>query len=333
MENNPAKRQRVAYSFRAGTIDLREWCPGLWFEGDDGRAVAVQLDGEWDKIFSRMAELRTVLATVRSGAVYAADTWWEPDFQSLPGTHTWFDISTGTEIRSTAIGSAMAVVEHFGNQQIASLQFCDRQGQGSLKIMMTEGSDLQAFEDLVISRAAASSSSNSDRCETSANSSKSGLLPETGTVHSLWNGLQRCTPGRWFPGIPGVRRLDALKAAGFSHARPVKTQTLSQVMETMTQSGAAVMTRIHSASALMPLQLKLTHWKDCHCGRTFFSSSSQLTLRTDSALEAWAIQLTGQHVALEVYDNRGQFAASFVLDSKATAEHRHLWQESLQFSC
>ncbi len=334
MDPAAAQPSRIAYSFPAGTFDLRRLSEKHCFEADDGQATVISLDGDWSRFFQRLPDVGLIMATAAKGPISMAAAWGCPRLQEFPGASEWICLETGTEIRPAAFGGAMAVVEEVGEQQMASIQFFDRQREGCLKLLMTNWSDLEAFEALTSRHA-------SFRKTTSFGVAKSSTLPpvetvrpETATVRRLWNGLCRSLPDSNFPGLDGVRRQDALKAVGEDLAWRLPFWIVRQALQEMSLALAPLGGAVRNEAVFLPLGFHPKHWNRCGCGMTFFGETSQITLRRSTHEgQAWATRFTrGTHevICIELYDDQGTFCGAIGLRPEATPAQYEQWNQLLR---
>jgi putative heme degradation protein len=322
---------RIAYSFPSFTFDLRRVRPEWCFEADGGAARAIHLDGNWSGFFRNLRELGLVMVTAARGPVSLAAAWEKPVFQSYPGSDEWLCLESGAEIRPAAFGGAMAVVEDVGDQQVASFQFFDRSGEGCLKILVTNWSDHEVFEDLVARHASGRRSISfgqkaGTRAETPA--------PDTVTVRQLWNGLSRSLPDTVYPGLEGVSRLSALEAVGRDLAWRLPRRVVRQALQSMTLGQVPLGGAVRNEAVFLPTGFYPTHWGECGCGITFFGEASQLTLRgCGHRGQTWATRflLGGEEIiCIEMYDVRGDFAGGIGLRPEAGKWQRDSWADVLR---
>ena len=333
MDFPPDSLPRVAFSFRSGTFDLRSIRPDLCFETEDGFSTAIHLDERWQSMFAKLQNLGVVLASVQSGPVCVADTWERPTFQRVPGSRELVELETGTEIRLSSMKSAMAVVEETQSQQIASIQFFDVTGAGCLKIMVTNWSDLGAFEKLIVAHGRLP--------EGPLLTGKKKLPPlssasevDAKKVETLWPGLARSLPETYFPGLEGVLRRDALSEAGETFSWQVSSAAVQRAIEEMARRHVALGTAIRNEAVFIPALVKPNRWNFCGCGQTFFSDYSQFTFRHCCGnWEAHAVRFatdTDEVICLEFYDNRGQFCGGLGVRPEAALEDHVCWNEALR---
>lgn len=331
MDSTSRHIPRIAYSFPAYTFDLQRVHPEWCFEADEGAALAIHLDGNWPRFFKHLKELGLVMVTAARGPVSMAAAWEKPAFQSYPGTDEWLCLESGVELRPSAFGGAMAVVETVGQQQVASFQFFDRLGEGCLKILVTNWSDHEVFEDIVARHASGRRSipfgqKSKVRPETSA--------PDTETVRGLWKGLSRSLPESAFPGMEGVSRLSALEAAGQDLAWRLPRRVVRQALQNMTLAQVPLGGAVRNEAVFLPTGFYPTHWGDCGCGTTFFGEASQLTLRgAKHRGQTWATRFTlgGEEViCVEIYNRCGEFSGGIGLRPESAKWQRDQWNGLLK---
>lgn len=331
MDSTSHHSPRIAYSFPAQTFDLRRVRPELCFEADEGAALAIHLDGNWSKFFRNLRELGLVMVTAARGPISLATAWEKPQFQSYPGSDEWMCLESGSEIRPAAFGGGMAVVETVGDQQVASFQFFDRNGEGCMKILVTNWSDHEVFEDLVARHASGKRTvpfgqKSEARTETPP--------PAQADVRKLWNGLSRSLPDSAFPGLEGVSRLSALEVAGQDLAWRLPRRVVRQALQNMTLAQVPLGGAVRNEAVFLPTGFFPTHWGDCGCGTTFFGEASQLTLRGCAQRgQAWATRFqlgTEEIICIEMYNQRGDFAGGVGLRPESSKWQKEQWNDILK---
>jgi len=331
MDSTSHHSPRIAYSFPARTFDLRRVRPEWCFEADEGAALAIHLDGRWEKFFKALRELGLVMVTAARGPLSMATAWEKPVFQGYPGGDEWLCLESGAEIRPAAFGGAMAVVESVGHQQVASFQFFDRSGEGCLKILVTNWSEHEVFEDLVARHA---SGRRSIQFGQKAEARTETPAPAQAEVRQLWNGLSRSLPDTAFPGLEGVCRLSALAAVGQDLAWRLPRRVVRQALQNMTLAQVPLGGAVRNEAVFLPTGFFPTHWGECGCGVTFFGETSQLTVRgCGHRGQDWATRfmLGGEEViCIEMYDVRGEFSGGIGLRPEAARWQRQQWNDLLK---
>lgn len=331
MDSTSHHTPRIAYSFPSSTFDLRRVRPEWCFEADGGTAMAIHLDGNWTRFFKHLADLGLVMVTAARGPVSMATAWEKPVFQTYPGGTEWLCLESGAEIRPSAFGGAMAVVENAGDQQVASFQFFDRNGDGCMKILVTNWSDHEVFEDLVARHA---SGRRTLPFGQKADARPEMPPPDNVAVRQLWNGLSHSLPDTAFPGMEGVSRLSALEAVGQDLAWRLPRRVVRQALQNMTLAQVPLGGAVRNEAVFLPGGFYPTHWGECGCGTTFFGEASQLTLRgCGHRGQTWATQFTlsGEEViCIEMYDVRGEFAGGVGLRPEASSWQREQWNDILK---
>lgn len=333
MDSFSSSETRIIYSFPRRTFDLRSLCPAHACDTEGGLAQAVHLDGRWPRLFRRLRELDLVLACAGRGPVSMAAAWAAPELECHPGADHWLCLESGAEIRPAAFGGCMAVVEQAAcGQQMASLQFFDRDGEGCLKLLLTNGSDLEAFESLVRAHAGARRTLHFGRKTRPA--PPPAVPCSTEAIHAAWEGLARSLPDSAFPGLEGVPRHDALAAAGVDKAWRLPCWVARQALKSMTEHGVPLGGAVRNSAVFLPVGLWPRRQGRCQCGVTYFGETSQLTLRRMTpGASAWATRFTrgGREVlCMEFYDEHRQFAAGLGVRHEAAPWQRELWNESLR---
>lgn len=334
MDLLPDDALRVAFSFNAGTFDLRRICPEWYFETDDGRCTAVRLDHRWERLFGSLRELGMVLASTSSGPLTLKDTWLQPAFLRLPESDVLLDVESGCEVRLSALNSALAIVEDVGDQQLASLHFLDSTGRGMLKILLTSGSDLTAFEQLVMAHSFTPFHAKDRHLASPLHSARCSGKPDAASVRALWSGLSRTTPGDFFPGLEGISRHAALSAAGADLAWLVSVDAVQEavqqaVLHRLTLGGA-----VRNSAVILPAAFRPSQSESFHGRTTWFSDLGQFTLCAHHSLcRTWAVRHStaiGDVVCLEFYDAEDRFCGGLGLRPEANAQDQHHWKHALR---
>lgn len=323
---------RIAYSFPEDTFDFRVRHPKLYFETQNGNATAIRLDGNWQTFFKRLPELGLIMASTSSGSVSMATAWGSPAFHEYPGAAELVCLESGTELCPSALSGGIAVIEEYQGMQVASFQLFDRQGEGCLKLLLTNGSDLEVFDDLVKRHGIHYRRELfGQKCETKLESAK----PNTVTVRRLWNGLSRSLPDSNFPGLDGVTRRTALEVAGKDLAWRLPYWVVRQAFQLMCEEDALMSGAIRNEAVFMPAKLVFSRWGQCDCGTTWYGPLSQLTLRTAEVHDIWATRFVrgaSESISLEWYDPQGRFCGSMGVHRNAEWRHHEQWIQLLRGS-
>ncbi len=336
MDFAPRSTPRVAFSFRPGTFDLRQLAPQHCFQSDDFQAAAVELQAPWPKLFNWLERLGTILATVQSGPVCMADTWEKPVFSQVPGQDILMELTSGTEIHCQRLRSAVAAVEEAEDKQIASIQFFDDTGAGCLKLLLTNWSELEIFEEMICTLGVA----HKPHLRNALPSSSSGLplrvldAATADAVRQFWPGLARTLPDQFFPGLENVPRKSALAAAGSAYAWQISQASVRSLMEEMSLRQPPMVVALRNRVSFLPSSFRPQRWITCRCGQTFFGECSQFTLRQcQEHWEAWVVRFataTNEVLCLEIFDKNGHFAGAMGLRPEATAAAFEYWAKSLR---
>ncbi|HSJ03577.1 MAG: hypothetical protein ACAI34_01200 [Verrucomicrobium sp.] len=321
---------RVAYSFPSGTFDLLETHGNRCLASEDGTTTYVGLRPPWPRLFETVRQLHVVLGAAASGPLSLADTWEYPALTPIPGAGFLFDVDTGTEIHWHHLASAIAVVDDHGSQQTASLQFFDRQGKGCLKLMLTNFSNLDAF-DRLLGRFAIpfDSGTSGENSEKAAREDMPAPKMSATELVSLWSTLGRTRPDTLVAGTSTLWRRAALDAlpSELNLAWQCQSMTVMRALELATASHIPLQCSVQNQATQLRSVLRPTHWHPCEAGLTFFSPYSQLTLRhSREAWEVWATryQKVGSNsgadagLKLEIYGENGHLCG--VLEPAAEAK-------------
>lgn len=323
---------RIAFSFVQGTFDIDRMKPVLWEVDEDTASAHVQLDARWERLLPALSKVGILMACAPSGPATVAVALEHARFEPVPNSSDWVCLESGMEICPANLGGVIAAIEGLeGGLETASLQFFDRSGDGCLKLMATNRTDIAAFEALVGRHATARHTANfGSRAVTP---SKGGEPPDARTVRSLWDGLRRTLPETSFPGLEGVSRRRALAVAGPEHAWQVRTTAVSSLMRVMTLADAPLGIGLRNEAVFLPMGMYPSHWNDCACGTTFFSTAAQVTLRhLIHQSETWATRFfvkDREVLCLELYDRQGRFCAGIGLRPEATRAQQDQWNEWL----
>jgi putative heme degradation protein len=324
---------RVAYSFPAGTFDLRASQSHLCCSSEEGDCSYVGLRPDWEGLFSSIRHLHVVLGAAAAGPLSVADTWEYPHFLPLPELRTLFDPDTGVEIRLDGLGSAIAVIDDHGSQQTASLQFFDLHGQGCLKIMLTNFSDLTAFERL-LKRYACPLKGPEGRIPRGREVSRSQGTSQTTAIPELaavWQGSCRTRPGTKFAGLGDIQRKDVLRHLADDDAWCCTDKVVPEVLQTATLTALPLAVSVQNEATYFPAVLTPSHWHPCPAGLTFFSPYAQVTLREGRAAgEIWTTRGAATHdeaLLLEMFDTDGSLYGTLGAAPGASDAERHAWNK------
>ncbi len=321
--------QRIAFSFSPGIFDIKRMQPAFWDCDEESGSAHVQLSARWHRLLPMLSHCNLMMACAPAGPVTAAVAVPRLRFEPVPDSSEWVCLESGIELCPANLGGVLAALEPLhGGQYAASLQFFDRSGEGCLKLMLTNRSDLSAFEHLVLKHATpqyVARFAQSGAAPTAAPKEK----PDAHSVRRLWNGLRRTLPMNTFPGLEGVSRRSALAAAGPEHAWRVREDAVLPLIRAMTLADAPLGLGVRNDATFLPAGLYPAHWADCCCGTTFFASTTQVTLRHEiNESEVWAVRfmVNGEEIlSVEVYDCCGSFRAGLGLRHEAHALHRQQW--------
>ena len=325
---------RIAFSFALGTFDIERMNPDLWCYDDECGSAYVQLGACWSRLLPALNKLGLLMACTPASPITAAMALKEARFESVPDSPDWVCLATGIELCPANLGGVLATLEPLeGARQTASLQFFDRNGDGCLKLLLTNRSDITAYEQLVNCHAMPQHITHFGP-NGSAASLVLGTEPDAQTVRSLWGGLRRTQPTDTFPGLEGVSRRRALGVAGPSHAWQIRETAVMPLFRAMTLTDAPMRIGVRNDAVFLPVGMYPTHWADCCCGTTFFAGTSQLTLRHElSHAEAWVtrFEVRGKEIlCLEIYDDVGRFRAGLGLRPEAMPTHHIQWNHWLR---
>lgn len=332
---NPAhSSHRIAFSFASGIFDIERMNPALWSYDAECGSAYVQLDGCWSRLLPALGKIGWLMACAPSSPVTAAVALKGARFEPVPDSHDWMCMETGVEICAAKLGGVLATLEPLeGGQQSAALQFFDLDGEGCLKLLVTNRSDVTAFQNLVRHHAMAQHLSPFGPAGSDA-ALVWGTEPDAQAVRSLWGGLRRTLPTSAFPGLEGVSRRRALGVAGPQHAWQIRETAVTPLIRAMTLADAPLGIGVRNEAVFLPARMHPTYWADCCCGTTFFAGKSQLTLRHElSHAQAWVtrFEVRGREsLCLEIYDQAGNFRAGVGLCPEAAPTHHIQWNHWLR---
>jgi hypothetical protein len=323
---------RISYSFPPPTFDIDCMQPELWRASKDGRTLILSLRTCWKKWLPALSKWDLVMACARLGPMSIATALAPIRLNRVPDSNLWICLESGMELDTSNLGAAALVIEHLHSHTFASLQFFDRSGQGVLKLLATNGTDLATFHAFA----------RQFGCKRQTLSQLSSELPpldlsppdpETlAAVRTQWLSLTRTLPEHTFPGQPTLARLAALKAVGSTRAWQISTKAALAAVGTLTLHQAPLGAAIRTTASFLPTGFYPLRHEACCCGTTFFSDTVQLTLHphphsTNSA-EAWVTRFTqGTHDVrcIEFYLNTGHFCGGIGLRPEAEPRHHTLW--------
>ncbi len=326
---------RIAFSFAHGTFDIERMRPELWCDDDECGSAYVQLDACWSRLLPALSKIGLLMACAPSHPITAAVALKAAQFEHVPESPDWVCLESGIEICPENLGGVLATLEPLeGGQQTAALQFFDRDGEGCLKLLVTNRSDLAAFEHLVSRHATPQYITPFGQTGSAAALTLGTAEPDAQAMRSLWGGLRRTLPTSAFPGLEGISRRRALGLAGLRHAWQIRETAVMPLIRAMTLADAPLGIGVRNDAVFLPVGMYPTHWADCCCGTTFFAGASQLTLRHElSQAEAWVtrFEVRGQEtLCLEIYDDAGSFRAGLGLRHEAMPTHHIQWKHWLR---
>lgn len=326
--------QRIAFSFALGTFDIGRMKPHLWSCDDECGTAHVQLDCGWPRLLQALEKMGLLMACAPSGPVTGAVALHAARFEPVPGSRDWICLKTGMEICTSKLGGVLATLEPLeGGQQSAALQFFDRRGEGCLKLLVTNFSHIEAFEQLVSHHATLQLVSPLG-LSGSAALLGSSTEPDAQAVRSLWGGLRRTLPTSTFPGLEGVLRRRALGVAGPQHAWRIRETAILPLLRAMALADAPLGIGLRNEAVFLPMGMQPNYWSGCCCGTTFFAGTSQLTLRDElNHAEAWVtrFKVPGKEIlCLEIYDDEECFRAGVGLLPEAMPTHHMQWNHWLR---
>ncbi len=323
---------RIAFSFEPGTFDIGRMKPGLWEVDEETGSAHVQLDARWARLLPALEKTGILMACAPSGPATAAVALEQARFEPVPNSADWVCLESGMEICPASLGGVIAAMEQLETgQQTASLQFFDRQGEACLKLLATNRTHVAAFEDLVRCHAGGRTGGRFE--SESWTPAPLETVPDARAVRSLWNGLRRTLPETSFPGLEGLSRRRALAVAGRGHAWQMRTTAVPSLLRVMTLADAPLGIGLRNEAVFLPAGMYPSHWSDCVCGTTFFSTTAQITLRhLIQRSEAWVTRFvvgTREVLCLELYDQHGRFCAGLGLRPEATRAQHEQWNDWL----
>lgn len=161
----------------------------MWCDDEDCGSAYVQLDADWSRLLPALGKIGLLMACAPSHPVTAAEALKAARFEKVPESPDWICLESGMEICQAKLGGVLATLEPLeGGQQTAALQFFDRSGEGCLKLLVTNRSDLAAFEHLVSRHAMPPHISPFGQTGSAAALTLGAAEPDAQAVRSLWGG-------------------------------------------------------------------------------------------------------------------------------------------------
>jgi len=325
-----APDSRISYSFPAPAFDIDRMRSELWQSSTDSRTLILSLHPCWEELLPALSRLDLVMACAVFGPLSIATALAPVLFNPVPDSSLWLCLESGTELDGAQLGAAAIVIEHHHSHTFASLQFFDRSGEGVLKLLATNGTDLEAFHHLARQFGCKHQPQRSLQTERPPVDLSS---PDPGALHSMraqWLSLTRTLPDDTFPGVPALARLAALRAAGPTRAWQVCHKAALAAVGTLSLHHGPLGVAIRTAASFLPAGFYPLRHEACGCGTTFFSDTVQLTLRSrpQSECEVWVTRFsqgTQDVRCLEFYLPSGHFCGGIGLRPEAETYHHTLW--------
>ncbi len=328
---------RIAYSFTRPAFDLDRMRPDLWRVVKNGQTLVLNLQPCWEGLLPALSRLDLLMACAVTPAMSIATALAPACLAPLPDGRRWWCLASAVEWDASRLGSARMVLAGQGEHTFASLQFFDRNGDGALKVLATNGTNLKAFHALA--RQFGIEASEGEDEEVSATELEHRDLDdaEVRVVRAHWMGLSRTLPENSFPGLDGVSRLAALRAAGADLAWQVPAQAARAAVSMAMLHDAPVGGAVRTLASFLPAGFYPQRCSSCGCGATYFSESVQLTLRQQGETpgQAWVVRFANgirEVCCLEFYDDQGRFSGGLGLRPEAAVRHHELWNRILSGS-
>ncbi len=325
---------RISYSFTAPVFDLDRMQPKLWQSGGDGRTLILNLQPRWEALLPALSGLDLVMACAVAGPLSLATALAPASMNPVPDSCLWLCLESGTELNAAVLGAAAVVIEHQDGHTFASLQFFDRSGEGALKLLATNGTDLECFHDLARQFGTGQQRISNALPPPAALDLAAPQGKTLCAIRAHWLSLTRSLPDDFFPGHPGVPRLAALRAAGPGLAWRAPQKAALAAVSALTLHDGPLGAAVRTAAAFVPCGFYPQRFKTCGCGATFFSDAVQLTLRRRHApgAEVWVTRFANHRQdvrCLEFYDGNGRFCGGIGLRPEADDTHHALWNSIL----
>ncbi len=324
---------RIAYSFTRPAFDLDRMRPDLWQVVKNGQTLMLSLQPCWEDLLPSLSKLDLLMACAVTPAMSVATALAPARLTPLPGGDRWLCLETAMELDASRLVSASMVIEGQGEHTFASLQFFDRHGDGALKLLATNGTDLKAFHHLA-RQFGIEMDETEKRVEDQALAHRTLDEDEASSVRAQWLSLSRTLPENDFPGLNGVTRLAALRAAEADLAWRVPAQAARAAVSVAMLNDAPVGAAVRTPASFLPAGFYPQRCSSCGCGATYFSDSVQLTLRQPQARqgEVWVVRFANgarEVCCLEFYDDKGRFTGGIGLRPEAAPKHHQLWNSVL----
>jgi hypothetical protein len=325
-----APESRISFSLPTPAFDLGRMRPELWRRSSDRQTQLLSLRPSWEELLPALSRLDLVMACAAVGPLSIATALAPVRFTLVPDTSLWVCVESGTELDGAQLAAAAIVVENHLSYAMASLQFFDQEGTGVLKLLATNGTDLEALHDLACQFGCPHHSWPSQPIERALMDLSAPDPAALEALRAQWLSLTRTLPDDVFPGVPGLARLAALRAAGPSRAWQVCQKAALAAVGTLSLHHGPLGAAIRTAASFLPAGFYPLRHEACGCGTTFFSETVQLTVRRPSTAdwEVWVTRFsqgTAEVRCLEFYLSSGHFCGGIGLRPEAEPYHHTLW--------
>lgn len=277
------KSGRVCFSFPAGTLDLAELAPHhtVARTGTGGHTVALRLEARhWQDWIARLGP---VILHVRNAWCMGAASLPCAEFLPVPASRDWVESRSGLAVGDMIRWRIQAFVEPWGAQEAGGVVFIDDEGCERLRLYLSHISDLEAFDEMIVSCAVESTW----RSWQPHSPPSVQLRPAPVDVLRAWDGLGKHPGSDEHHAWPGVSRRAWLAAAGTANARPQTPASLLRLLCQCAGRHLPLTLLPHLPSTHAPISLSPQRIGRCACGVHVFGQSSQYKLGPLEKMDLW----------------------------------------------
>jgi putative heme degradation protein len=278
--------------------------PGVFATGNG--ECCVWLAPLWEDLFSDLPQLGSVALIMHNEGAMLGATVPGVEFLAVPESEEFIEQHTGVSIRTTDLGSVLAVEEARSGVSLLSLQFFDLAGRGEFKLLLTAGSDLEYFYQFTHHYGLDENPAPALLAAASPVPAPRSLVPARAEdVRALWPHLRHATPGRWLSGRPGVSRLDALALLGPAIAREVSREALILTVLTARRHGWVLRLALDREERRHETALVPRWVESCSGALHIFDEGAEAHLFPEQGGTVWRVRWAGECV-LEWFDPTGE---------------------------
>lgn len=329
---------RIAYSFTQPAFKREQMRPDLWRLLPHTHTWVLNLQPCWEALLPELTRLDLLMACAVTPSISLATALAPAALTPLPDGERWLCLESALEVDTRQLASVCLVIEGQGAHTFASLQFFDAAGQGALKLLATNGTDLQAFHELARRMGIEPDATLEPVPQAHSNPpSRELTAAEKAAVRAHWLSLSRTLPEDAFPGLEQVSRGMALRVAGAERAWQVSMKAARAAVSLAMLHGAPIGVAVRTGAAVLPAGFYPQRCSSRGCGTTYFADATQLTLKHPATSEGavWVVRFARHHhevCCLEFYDKMGRFSAGIGLRPEASPRHHRLWNSLLSIA-